>query len=52
MVDLEEFDSTPYFLDEREIDFVRQEVLREYQEKLRVFQKEMDDPWILKWDYE
>jgi len=28
------------------------EVLREYQEKLRAFQKEMGDPWILKWDYE
>ncbi len=35
VVDLEEFDSTPYFLDEREIDFVRQEVLREYQRDLR-----------------
>lgn len=28
------------------------EVLREYQEKLRAFQEEMDDPWIMKWDYE
>ena len=28
------------------------ETLRTYQEKLRTFQKEMDDPWILKWDYE
>ena len=28
------------------------EVLRQYQEKLRAFQKEMDDPWILKWEYE
>jgi len=35
VVDLEEFDSTPYFLDEREIDFVRQEVEREYQRDLR-----------------
>ncbi|MAS96796.1 MAG: heparan N-sulfatase [Verrucomicrobiales bacterium] len=24
----------------------------EYQEKLKAFQKEMDDPWIMKWDYE
>ncbi len=35
VVDLEEFDSTPYFLDEREIDFVRQEVEREYDRDLR-----------------
>jgi len=35
VVDLEEFDSTPYFLDERELDFVRQEVEREYDRDLR-----------------
>ncbi len=28
------------------------EVLRKYQEKLRAFQKEMGDPWLLKWEYE
>ena len=28
------------------------EVLREYQEKMKAFQKEMDDPWIMKWEYE
>jgi N-sulfoglucosamine sulfohydrolase len=27
-------------------------VLREYQEKMKAFQKEMDDPWIMKWEYE
>ena len=29
-----------------------QEVLREYQQKLKAFQKEMEDPWIMKWEYE
>ena len=28
------------------------EVLARYQQKLKAFQKEMDDPWIMKWDYE
>ncbi|MCP5520143.1 MAG: sulfatase [Verrucomicrobiales bacterium] len=28
------------------------DVLREYQEKLKRFQREMDDPWIIKWEYE
>ncbi len=28
------------------------EVLTRYQQKLKAFQKEMDDPWIMKWDYE
>jgi N-sulfoglucosamine sulfohydrolase len=28
------------------------EVLKKYQEKIKQFQKEMDDPWIMKWDYE
>lgn len=28
------------------------ETLAEYQAKLREHQKEMDDPWIIKWDYE
>ncbi|MEM7396674.1 MAG: heparan N-sulfatase, partial [Verrucomicrobiota bacterium] len=28
------------------------EVLREYQKKLKGFQKKLDDPWIMKWDYE
>ncbi len=28
------------------------DVLSEYQAKLKTFQKEMDDPWIMKWDYE
>lgn len=28
------------------------EVLKKYQDKLRAFQKEMNDPWIMKWDYE
>lgn len=28
------------------------EKLAEYKEKLKTFQEEMDDPWILKWDYE
>lgn len=26
--------------------------LAEYQEKLKAFQKKMQDPWIMKWDYE
>lgn len=28
------------------------EILKKYQEKLKAFQKEMDDPWIMKWEYE
>lgn len=28
------------------------EILRQYQEKLKQIQREMDDPWISKWDYE
>jgi N-sulfoglucosamine sulfohydrolase len=28
------------------------DVLKEYQEKLKSFQKSMDDPWIMKWEYE
>lgn len=28
------------------------EVLERYQEKLKTLQKEMQDPWIMKWDYE
>lgn len=28
------------------------QVLKKYQGKLRAFQKEMEDPWILKWTYE
>lgn len=27
-------------------------VLKTYQDKLKTFQKEMSDPWIMKWDYE
>lgn len=29
-----------------------QDVLKRYQEKLKAMQKEMDDPWIMKWNYE
>lgn len=29
-----------------------QDVLKEYQNKLKSFQKRMEDPWIMKWDYE
>ncbi len=29
-----------------------QELLKEYQAKLKAAQKEFDDPWIMKWDYE
>lgn len=28
------------------------EILKKYQEMLKAFQKEMDDPWVMKWDYE
>lgn len=28
------------------------EVLVKYQEKLKTFQQEMKDPWVMKWDYE
>ncbi len=28
------------------------DVLKEYQERLKQFQKEMNDPWIMKWEYE
>ncbi len=28
------------------------EILRQYQDKLKQVQREMDDPWITKWDYE
>ena len=27
-------------------------LLKKYQEKLKAFQKEMEDPWIMKWKYE
>ncbi|MCM8531640.1 MAG: DUF4976 domain-containing protein, partial [Lentisphaeraceae bacterium] len=27
-------------------------VLQEYKDKLKAFQKEMNDPWIMKWKYE
>jgi N-sulfoglucosamine sulfohydrolase len=27
-------------------------VLKAYQERLKSFQKSMDDPWLIKWDYE
>ena len=30
----------------------RSALLAEYQAKLKAFQKQMDDPWIMKWDYE
>ncbi|MCF7765831.1 MAG: heparan N-sulfatase, partial [Verrucomicrobia bacterium] len=29
-----------------------QQTLKEYQGKLKNFQKAMEDPWIMKWDYE
>ncbi|MBL6725487.1 MAG: sulfatase [Rubripirellula sp.] len=29
-----------------------QDILKSYQEKLKLMQQEMDDPWIMKWDYE
>lgn len=28
------------------------EILKKYQKKIKDFQKETDDPWLLKWDYE
>lgn len=28
------------------------EVLKRYQDELKAFQKRMEDPWIMKWDYE
>ncbi len=28
------------------------EILEEYKAKLKAFQKEMGDPWIMKWNYE
>jgi len=28
------------------------EILKAYQEKLKQYQREMDDPWIIKWEYE
>jgi len=27
-------------------------VLTKYQEKLKAFQRQTDDPWIMKWEYE
>jgi N-sulfoglucosamine sulfohydrolase len=29
-----------------------QDILERYKAKLKAMQKEMDDPWIMKWDYE
>ena len=29
-----------------------QDILKTYQAKLKTMQKEMDDPWVMKWDYE
>ena len=31
---------------------VDQYVLKKYKDKLKQMQKEMEDPWIMKWDYE
>lgn len=28
------------------------EVLKEYKAKLKAFQEQMDDPWVMKWEYE
>ena len=28
------------------------DLLKEYQDRLKSFQREMEDPWIMKWDYE
>ena len=29
-----------------------QDILKQYQAKLKSMQKEMEDPWIMKWEYE
>ena len=29
-----------------------QDILERYQDKLKAMQKAMDDPWIMKWEYE
>ncbi len=34
------------------IDRAYNDILVQYQEKLKALQKEMQDPWIMKWDYE
>ena len=28
------------------------DILEEYKAKLKAYQKKMQDPWIMKWDYE
>ncbi len=28
------------------------DILAEYKAKLKAYQKKMQDPWIMKWDYE
>ena len=33
-------------------DTAHAETLTRYQDRLKAFQKEMDDPWIMKWEYE
>lgn len=33
-------------------DPAKAEILDEYQQKIKAFQKKFDDPWIMKWDYE
>ncbi|MCB1204102.1 MAG: sulfatase [Verrucomicrobiae bacterium] len=50
--ELYRIDEDPYEAKNLAGDPAYTEILRQYQEKLRAFQKEMDDPWILKWDYE
>jgi len=47
-----DIDEDPYEADNLAADPEHREALKRYQEKLKSFQEKMDDPWIMKWDYE
>lgn len=45
-------DEDPYEARNLASDPAHRKALIEYQEKMKTFQKSMQDPWIMKWDYE
>lgn len=45
-------DEDPYEAKNLASDPAYRDVLNEYQAKMKDFQKKMDDPWIMKWNYE
>ncbi|MBP84718.1 MAG: heparan N-sulfatase, partial [Verrucomicrobiales bacterium] len=45
-------DEDPYEAKNLASDPAHRKAFIEYQEKMKTFQKAMQDPWIMKWDYE